>query len=364
MAASKSAARATGPCSSTSTARLAGIEIFAPRPFAKPLAESRPTHVRIEIPGRPYNDVTVESGSARAKLRFATDSGQWRLERGTARFDGQPAALGTQRGLLVTGDWPQFDLAEWLALGDDTGSAPPPGARNQTLMDWLGPVDVHLDRATVFGFELSDVVARLRGEGESWRIGLTGPNAEGQVTVPADLSRGRPIVLDMKRLQLVGVQQDARTSAAPAAATQTDPRKLPALQVRADDFAWEGRRFGRLDAVISRDARGLTFQTLQARSPQSCDRRDGQLADGAGRVADATRGELHQQRVRRSGARPRAIATRSMRKRRWSSPRSGGPAGRRVMRCATSMARCACRCRTGSCATSSPVPDACWGCSA
>lgn len=246
---------------------LAGIEVFAPRPFAKPLAESRPTHVRIEIPGRPYNDITVESGSARAKLRFATDSGQWRLERGTARFDGQPAGLGTQRGLLVTGDWPQFDLAEWLALGDDTGSAPPPGARNQTLMDWLGPVDVHLDRATVFGFELSDVVARLRGEGESWRIGLSGPNAEGQVTVPANLSRGRPIVLDMKRLQLVGVPQDARTSAAPAAATQTDPRKLPALQVRADDFAWEGRRFGRLDAVISRDARGLTFQTLQARSP-------------------------------------------------------------------------------------------------
>ncbi len=104
------------------TSNLSGLDISAPRPFAKPPAETRPTRVRIEIPGRPYNDVTIESGTARAKLRFATDSGQWRLDRGTARFDGQPVALGTQHGLLVTGAWPEFDLAEWLALGD--GSPP------------------------------------------------------------------------------------------------------------------------------------------------------------------------------------------------------------------------------------------------
>ncbi|HEX9208364.1 MAG TPA: YhdP family protein [Steroidobacteraceae bacterium] len=243
---------------------LAGIEIFAPRPFAKPSAEARATHVRIEFPGRPYNDVTIESGSARAKLRFATDSGQWRLDRGTARFDGQAAVLGTQRGLLVTGDWPQFDLAEWLALGDDTGAAAKP-AGGQTLMDWLGPVDVHLERATVFGFELQDLVARLRGDGESWRVGVTSQNADGQVTVPADLSRGRPIVLEMKRLQLVSVKDAAPSNA--AGTSQADPRKLPALQVRADDFSWEGRRFGQLDAVINRDARGLTFDRLQTRSP-------------------------------------------------------------------------------------------------
>ncbi len=133
-------------------------------------------------------------------------------------------------------------------------------------MDWLGPVDVHLDRATVFGFELTDVVARLRGEGQTWRVGVASPNAEGQVTIPADLSRGQPIVLEMKRLQLVSVKQAAAPGAPAAPATQTDPRKLPAMQVRADDFAWEGRRFGRLDAVISRSAHGLTFDTLQSRS--------------------------------------------------------------------------------------------------
>ena len=55
---------------------------------------------------------------------------------------------------------------------------------------------------TVFGFEFRDVIAKLRSDGEFWRVGVTGPQAEGQVTVPDDLTRGRPIVLDMKQLEL------------------------------------------------------------------------------------------------------------------------------------------------------------------
>jgi uncharacterized protein YhdP len=119
----------------------------------------------------------------------------------------------------------------------------------------------------VFGYEMTDVVARLRAEGDVWRVGVASAHAEGQVTVPADLARGRPIVLEMKRLHLVSTRGAATPGTPTSTAMQVDPRKVPALQVRADDFAWEGRRFGRLDAVISRDARGLTFETLQSRSP-------------------------------------------------------------------------------------------------
>ena len=100
------------------TSQLAGLSIQAPRPFAKAAAEARPTRVRLDIPGSQVNDVALESGSARARLRFAAREGSWRLERGAARFDSQPVALPNQAGLLVTGDWPQFDLGEWLALAE------------------------------------------------------------------------------------------------------------------------------------------------------------------------------------------------------------------------------------------------------
>ena len=245
---------------------LGGLAIQAPRPFAKAAPETRPTHVRLEIPGSRTNDVTLESGSARAKLRFAMRDNAWRLDRGAARFDAQPVTLPAQPGLLVSGEWPQFDLGEWLALS----SAPAGGARTvgvQHLVDWLGPVDVHLDRATVFGFEFRDVIAQLRSEGDNWRITVTGPQAEGQVTVPDDLARGRPIVLDMQRLHLVSEESSPIAAARAAANAQIDPRTLPAISARAEDFMWQSRQFGRLVAAISREPRGLTIDSIATTSP-------------------------------------------------------------------------------------------------
>jgi uncharacterized protein (TIGR02099 family) len=249
------------------TSSLAGLTIDAPRPFAKEADETRATQVQLDILGGPASrtDVTLASGSARARLRFVDDDGRWRLDRGAARFDGRPATLGAQPGLLVAGAWPQFDLGEWLALGDAEATAAGSAVSGQRLMDWLGPVDVLLDRATVFGFEFPNVAARLRGEGDAWRIGVSGPNAEGEVVVPTEFARGRPIVLDMKRLHLVSTPSPEGEQA--DTTPQTDPRKLPAITARADDFAWRGRRFGRLEAAIVRDPRGLTFESLRTVAP-------------------------------------------------------------------------------------------------
>ena len=85
---------------------LEGLQISAPKPFAKVAAETRPTRVRLDIPGNQLNDVAVESGTARAQLRFAQRDGKWQLERGAARFDAQPVTLPAQPGLLITGNWP------------------------------------------------------------------------------------------------------------------------------------------------------------------------------------------------------------------------------------------------------------------
>jgi uncharacterized protein (TIGR02099 family) len=276
------------------TSNLAGLQMQAPRPFAKEPAETRPTRVRLEFPGRRVNDIAIESGSARARLRFATVDGQWRLERGTARFDGQPAVLAAQPGLLVAGDWPEFDLGEWLAVGTGTGGSPAAAPRSgQRLMDWLGPVNVHLDRATVYGFRFDDVVAQLRARGDAWTVDVSGPDAEGTVTIPDDLTRGRPIVLDMRRLHLASETPagDAKAAAVEPMA-DTDPRTLPAITARADDFAWQARRFGRLDAVIARDARGLRFDTLETSAPSFTVKGSGSWFMEAGGVRTRLAAEL------------------------------------------------------------------------
>ncbi len=238
---------------------LAGLSINAPQPFAKPAAEPRRTRVRLELPGSDAkpNDVTIESASARARLRFAQGkSGKWQLERGVARFDGQPVTAPVRPGLVVEGPWPHFDLSEWLALGGRAADGP-------RLMDWLGPVDVRLDRVILAGFEFRDTAASIRSEGNHWRVALNGPAIEGDVVIPEDLSPGHPIVLTMKRLYL----QSPSTAAGQHGSSEQDPRNVPAFSVAVDDFVWQSRHFGRAQAVINRDPQGLRFESLATTAP-------------------------------------------------------------------------------------------------
>jgi uncharacterized protein (TIGR02099 family) len=235
---------------------LRGLGIDAPNPFAKAAPEPRPTRVVLDLPGRGRTEVRIDSGAARAALVFA-ESGdkRWDLERGAARFDAQPVTLPARPGLHVGGDWPEFDLAEWLALRSGT-----PGGRS--LSDWLGPVDVHLDRARVFGFEFLDVTARLEPVADAWRINASGPMAEGIITVPSDFTRGMPLGLDMRRLVLKSAP--VRPGAAPA--PETDPRDLPAIAAQVQEFTWQGRRFGRLAAQVDKVPQGLRLASLATES--------------------------------------------------------------------------------------------------
>lgn len=252
---------------------LRGLEIRAPRPFAKEPVVARPTRVALEIGRRGRNEVAIESGSARSRLLFARgDDGRWSLERGLARFDGRPAVLPPRSGLVVEGDWPEFDLGEWLALRSAGGGGP-------RLSSWLGPADVHLDTARVFGFEFRDVEARLRPQPGAWQVSLVGPMAEGRVTVPEELANGAPIRLEMRRLQL----QSRKVAGAATAEPATDPRKVPAISIDAEDFTWQSRRFGRLRAEIRKESGGLRLANIATESADfSIKGRGSWLAEGAG----------------------------------------------------------------------------------
>jgi len=236
---------------------LTGLTIDAPRPFAKRPTDARPTRVVLDLPQPGRNDLRIESGAARAVLEFTRRADErWILDRGAARFDGRPLSSPSRPGLLVAGDWPEFDLGEWLALRSATAGGP-------MLSDWLGPVDVHLDRARVIGFEFLDVTASMQPLDGAWRIEVAGPMAAGAVTVPEDLSKGTPIGLHMQRLSL---QSPRAVDRASEREEPTDPRGLPAIVLHAEDFSWEGRRFGRLVATVTRDARGLKLERLAAQS--------------------------------------------------------------------------------------------------
>ena len=254
---------------------LQGLEISAPRPFAKQAGQARPTRVRVEVPRAGAMNLKIQSGSADARLEFLRSAKDlWNLRAGIARFDGQPLEAPARPGLQLLGDWPDFDLAEWMALSPGVPS-------ERRLQDWLGPAEVHLDEARVLGFEFRDVSARLTPLQSAWGVSVSGPMAVGTLTIPFDLKAAAPMVLQMQRLVLESPEPQAQGSGREE--TDTDPRTLPALKIEVGEFVWQSRRFGRLSADIQRSPRGLRMDRLQTRSPEfSLDGSGSWLAEGEG----------------------------------------------------------------------------------
>lgn len=251
---------------------LQGLGIEAPRPFAKAAAVPRTTVVSLAFGPEGRNEVRVASGAMRAHLEFLRGAdGVWQLERGIARSDARPTELPARRGLAIAGDWPEFDLGEWFALRPRSGQP-------RRLSEWLGPVDVHLDRARVLGFELRDVAARLQALPDGLQVTLAGPMADGRVTIPFANDRSQPLRFDMQRLQLQAAPQ-----AGGAPPRESDPRTAPALHVQVEDFVWQDRRFGRLLAEVAADPVGLRLTRLETTSPDFTLSGDGSwLAESAG----------------------------------------------------------------------------------
>jgi uncharacterized protein (TIGR02099 family) len=248
---------------------LAGLGISAPRPFAKAPANLRPTRVGLGFSPKGLSDIAVDSGSARVRLLLTGgDDGHARLDRGIARFDGRPAVLPQSAGLHFAGEWPEFDLGEWLALA--------PGHGPGKLSEWLGPSEVRVEKVHIFGFEFSQVDASLTAEPAALQLRVSGPMAQGEVTIPADLTRGLPIQFDMGRLILQPVPASPSESAA-----QLDPRGLPALDFNVADFEWQQRRFGQLVAKIVKDPKGLRFPELTATSANTTIAADGDWLAGS-----------------------------------------------------------------------------------
>jgi len=251
------------------TSDLAGLGISAPRPFAKAPAGLRPTRVGLAFTTQGLDDIAVESGTARMRLQLSEGKdGRLKFDRGAARFDGRPAVLPQGQGLHLSGDWPEFDLGEWLALG--SGAAP------GTLSEWLGPTEVRVENVRIFGFEFSQVDASLRAEPKSLQVRVSGPTAEGLVTIPYDLDSGLPIRFDMDRLILQPVQ-----ATGPDHAAQPDPRELPALEFDVEDFGWQQRRFGRLAGQVVKDPGGLRLPQLTATSTDTTITASGDWLEGS-----------------------------------------------------------------------------------
>ena len=234
---------------------LEGMAVDFPAPFAKGADAARPLAIDFRFPAPDRLDVGGSWGDLlRTRVHFTKPAGEWVLAAGAAHVGGGALAM-PESGFTVQGSMPELRLEEWLALrAPGTGSGAPAPLKSFKLA--LG--DLY-----AFGQRVAGPVALSAERSASeWLVQIESRQVAGAIFLPFDLRGEAPLLLRMERLRLVEPDPRAITGRPPP-----DPRRLPAMDIRADEFAHGVRRFGALEAVLARSSDGLSLTRLTTTAP-------------------------------------------------------------------------------------------------
>jgi len=239
---------------------LFGLAINLPEPLAKSDDESMSLALSIEFPEAAQISATGNlAGDINWTARFLHDGDRWDFDRGVLAVGGEYPQDADVRGLHIAGQTAELDLHAWLAVGRG-------GSQKTGLGDRIRSINMDVDRFYAIGQKFTNHRIEVNRSGHEWLIQISGDEALGLITVPYDFTDGRPMRLDMERLILPG-DDDAENSTENSTENNMDvlidPRSLPAISVRAAEFAIGDRHLGQLEIDIERTDRGLESSNLK-----------------------------------------------------------------------------------------------------
>ena len=233
---------------------LVGLTIHLPEPFAKssevPLAFAGAMRLKagaeaIETSGGIDDDL-------RWQLDFLKSGDVWDLDRGVLSLGGDPPPAADTRGLHIRGKASDVVFEEWFALGDRQSDEP-------DMLERIRSIDLQVTNLRLFGQHLVNHTVRLDRSARDWLVQFDGDDVRGSIFVPYELEGERPLVMDMQRLVLPG---DA--TAIPSKRSQIDPRRLPSISLKAEEFGLGDRGFGAVEAELLRVEGGLRSERIVA----------------------------------------------------------------------------------------------------
>ena len=235
---------------------LEGLAVSLPPPLGKPAERTRrllttlefPTGNRIQLNGSLDDEL-------RWSLGFIDGEQGWDFDRGVVAAGAAEPGVADTRGLHIVGAIDELHLADWLDVAGRRGDGRAGGGDAARIRS----IDLQVANLHVVGQHYLDHRVLVDRSGSDWRLRLEGEQAIGSVSIPYDLDGERPIALDMQRLVLPG--SDDSADANPISA---DPRQMPAVSLRADEFALGERYLGRLSADFTRRPDGLVADALSA----------------------------------------------------------------------------------------------------
>lgn len=191
------------------------------------------------------------------RLAFQRQAGGWLFSGGRIAFGDVPAAqvpgrAGTGRGLHISAQLDALDLDPWFPLLSQEGREPPA---------WLARVSAEIRAFEFLDRPFGRVTVDLTHEKAGWSGNLSGAAATGRVKY---IRRGAAAHID---LDLASLNLPARAVAGQD--TDVDPRRLPALTVKARAFQLKDKPLGGLDFAAQPMAGGWRVTRLNVVQPET-----------------------------------------------------------------------------------------------
>ncbi|HEY2344396.1 MAG TPA: YhdP family protein [Xanthomonadaceae bacterium] len=227
---------------------LRGSELRMPAPLGKSADDAMPLRVTARLPVN-AGDLDASLGDV-LNLRGRYDDAQG--FHGLLAFGSPANGALPAHGLVATGKVDQLDAAGWVAFA--SGGTGGTGG--------LQSVDVQAGNLALGGRHFADTRVRMSRQAETTTLRLDGDALAGNITVPADLSRG--IHGQFDRLYWPGSSSTPNGGLVADADTDMDPAKVPPLRLDVADVRFGDAKLGHLVLQTHPVAQGLHIDQLDA----------------------------------------------------------------------------------------------------
>jgi uncharacterized protein YhdP len=165
-----------------------------------------------------------------------------------------------------------LDLDRWLAVLQQAGGGAPLDA---------GGVDLRLGAVDMLGRRFGELAVDATVQRGQWRVALKGKELDGTVTwLPQGAGR---LAARMSTLAVPAASPGPAEPASDDAQARKEQRKLPELDIVAEQFINKGRPLGRLEVAAVPEENAWRIDRLRLSSPESTFTVDGSWQFGASR---------------------------------------------------------------------------------
>ena len=232
---------------------LEGLALNLPDPVAK--AADEVMQLNADLRFMPGGETIEATGGAENglswHLSFTKPEDTWDFDRGVLMAGPGVMEPAETRGLHIRGATTTVRLDEWLSLSRD-------GDTKVGAADRIRSVELTVEDLFAIGQHLEDHSVRLDRSARDWLVQIEGDDIVGSVFVPYDFGSDRAMVLEMERMRLPGDE------VSPPSESNLDPRNLPPISLKADEFALGDRNLGAVEVNLVRIADGLETEKLEA----------------------------------------------------------------------------------------------------